>query len=54
VNEVHGYKAPHKTQFVMIRPVEPSVGERYRPDGCDCGRPPWELCNSKCEHAIRK
>jgi hypothetical protein len=27
-------------------------GERYRPDGCDCGRPAWELCTASCQHAI--
>ena len=27
-------------------------GPRYRPDGCNCGRPPWELCATSCQHAI--
>lgn len=50
--EVHGYAAPHKTQLTMIRPLKPIVGKKYRPDGCDCGRPPWELCSNDCRHAI--
>ena len=28
------------------------TGSHYKPDGCDCGLPPWELCRPNCEHAI--
>jgi len=28
------------------------VGLRYKPSGCACGLPPWELCKPMCEHAI--
>ena len=24
----------------------------YKPDGCDCGLPPWELCKPDCVHAL--
>lgn len=51
-NEVEGYKAPKRTQLTMIRPLKPLKGSRYTEDGCDCGRPPWELCSAKCEHAL--
>lgn len=28
------------------------IGEHYKPDGCDCGLPPWELCRVDCEHGL--
>lgn len=28
-------------------------GAEYKPDGCDCGLPSWEICREVCEHAIR-
>ena len=47
---VTGYRAPYKTQLVSITPRKPAVGKRWREDGCDCGRPPWELCSPDCKH----
>lgn len=49
-----GYRAPFKTQLVLIRLDKPVVGKNYRPDGCDCGLPPWDLCRPDCRHALRK
>ena len=28
------------------------TGKKYKPDGCDCGLPPWELCKPDCQYAI--
>lgn len=28
------------------------TGANYKPNGCDCGLPPWELCKPDCEHRI--
>lgn len=30
----------------------PFTGKYYKPDGCDCGLPPWELCKPDCVHAL--
>ncbi len=49
-----GYRSPFKTQLVSIHLEKPITGKGYRPDGCDCGLPPWELCRSDCPHAIRR
>lgn len=29
------------------------TGSQYKPDGCDCGLPAWELCEEVCQHAIQ-
>lgn len=52
VLHVEGYRSPIKTQLVGIRLSKPVTGKNYRPDGCDCGLPPWELCRPDCIHAI--
>jgi hypothetical protein len=31
----------------------PLKGKGYKPDGCVCGLPPWELCVENCPHAIK-
>lgn len=28
------------------------IGPDYRPSGCKCKLPPWDICNPNCEHAI--
>jgi hypothetical protein len=41
----------HGTKFDHIE-KKSITGKRYKPDGCDCGLPPWELCKPNCEHAL--
>lgn len=52
VDYVAGYRHPLKTQFIEIT-ARPVAGKKYRPDACDCGRPPWELCDPQCPHALQ-
>ena len=42
---MHGDKFDHIGQKEII-------GKDYKPDGCKCGLPPWELCKPDCEHRI--
>jgi hypothetical protein len=28
------------------------AGKNYKPDGCTCGLPPWELCKPDCEYRL--
>jgi hypothetical protein len=44
-NSIHGMKFDH----IEVKSIK---GKHYKPDGCDCGRPPWELCKPDCKHAI--
>lgn len=46
-----GYIHPSKLQYTRLN-AEPIRGKKYRPDRCDCGLPPWELCKPDCSHAI--
>ena len=47
-----GYKdSIHGTKFDMLA-AHVAVGKDYKPDGCTCGLPPWELCKPDCEHGI--
>ena len=51
-----GYKTRRKksgVQFTRLTAKDEAIGERYKPDGCDCGLPPWELCREDCPHAIK-
>ncbi len=50
--EVAGYKSPERTQLVSIRPLKPEIGKRWKEDGCNCGKPPWDLCEPACPHAL--
>lgn len=45
-DSIHGTKLDHIECLEM-------AGASYRPDGCDCGLPPWEICRENCPHAIR-
>lgn len=51
---VEGYRSPFKTQLTLIRLDKLIKGKKWKPDGCDCGLPPWELCKPDCQHAIRR
>lgn len=48
-----GYVHPEKLQYTRLN-AKPIRGKEFKPDGCDCGRPPWELCDPRCVHAIRR
>jgi len=41
-----------KTVQWLQRAAQVITGKDYKPDGCDCGLPPWELCKPDCVHAI--
>jgi hypothetical protein len=47
-----GYEYRGRVKFVRLS-KESVRGSRYVPDGCDCGLPPWELCEEVCQHAIQ-
>lgn len=47
-----GYATKDRVQYTMLRPDTPTTGKHYRPDGCTCGLPPWEVCKPDCQHAI--
>ena len=51
-SEGDGYLYQGKKHYTMRR-GKVTVGDKYKPDGCTCGLPPWELCKPDCEHAIR-
>lgn len=38
-------------EIEMHRVGSTITGAHYKPDGCTCGLPPWELCQPDCEHA---
>lgn len=42
---IHGTRLDHIEKPMIF-------GKKYKPDGCDCGLPPWELCRSDCAHAL--
>ena len=39
-----------KTELYLERIGKTVTGKNYKPDGCDCGLPPWELCQPDCVH----
>lgn len=52
VDGASGYrKSIHGTKLDRIEGRR-IAGKQYRPDGCNCGLPPWDTCKPDCEHAI--
>lgn len=48
---VAGYRYRGREQLIEIQ-AKPIVGKQYKPDGCKCGLPPWDLCKTDCENRL--
>ena len=46
-----GYKTKTGKKFDH-KAAKTITGSLYTPDSCDCGLPPWDVCDAECKHAI--
>ena len=46
-----GHK-PQKTQRDRLDIPVTVVGRFYKPSGCTCALPAWELCEPNCKHGL--